>query len=106
MPKYLIEASYTQDGLKGLLKEGGTARRTAVESAVKGMGGSLEALYYVFGEDDILFIVEVPDNVGVAALSLAFSASGGATSTVRVLLTPEEIDAAVKKTVEYRPPGT
>jgi uncharacterized protein with GYD domain len=105
MPKYLIEASYTQDGLKGLFKEGGTGRRTALETAAKGLGGSVEAFHYVFGEDDVVVIIDMPDNISTAALSLAVSAAGGATSTVRVLLTPEEIDAAVKKTAEYRAPG-
>ena len=105
MAKYLAEASYTQDGLKGLFKEGGTGRRTAVETAAKGLGGSVEAFYYVFGEDDVIVLLDMPDNISVAALSLAISAGGGATSTIRVLLTPEEIDAAVKKTAEYRAPG-
>jgi uncharacterized protein with GYD domain len=105
MPKFMIEASYTQDGVKGLFKEGGTGRRTAIETAAKGLGGSVEAVYYVFGEDDLIAILDMPDNVSVAAFSLAVSGSGAATTTVRVLLTPEEIDAAVKKTVEYRAPG-
>ncbi len=106
MPKYLIEASYTVDGLKGLFKEGGSGRRTAIETAAKGLGGSVEAVFYVFGEDDIIIVLDMPDNVTVAAFSLAVSATGAATSTVRVLLTPEEIDAAVKKNVEYRAPGS
>ena len=105
MAKYMIEASYTQEGVKGLFKEGGTGRRTAIETAAKGLGGTVEAMYYVFGDDDVLVILDMPDNVSVAAFSLAVSAAGGATSTVRVLLTPEEIDAAVKKTAGYRAPG-
>ena len=105
MPKYLIEASYTVDGVKGLFKEGGTGRRTAIETAAKGLGGSVESFHFVFGDDDVIVILDMPDNVSMAALSLAVSGGGGATSSVRVLLTPEEIDAAVKKTAEYRGPG-
>jgi uncharacterized protein with GYD domain len=103
--KYMIEASYTVDGIKGLLKEGGSGRRTAVESAVKGLGGTVESFYFVFGEDDVIVILDMPDNTSMAALSLGVSAAGGATTAVRVLLTAQEMDAAVKKTVEYRAPG-
>lgn len=105
MAKYLIEASYTVEGIKGLFKEGGTARRTAIEEAAKGLGGSVEAFYYVFGEDDVILLLDMPDNTSVAALSLSVGAAGAATAAVRVLITPEEIDAAVKKTVAYRAPG-
>ena len=105
MPKYLLEASYTVDGLKGLIKEGGTARRTAVETAAKALGGSVDSFYYVFGEADALVVMDMPDNVSVAAMSLSVAASGAVSGSVRVLLTPEEIDAAVKKTTNYRAPG-
>jgi uncharacterized protein with GYD domain len=106
MPKYLVEASYTVDGVQGLLKEGGSSRRTVVEKAAKGLGGSLECLYYVFGDDDLIAIMELPDNTSAAAFSLAVSAAGAATTSVRVLLTPEEIDKAAKQTVDYRAPGS
>jgi uncharacterized protein with GYD domain len=105
MAKYLIEASYTPDGLKGLLKEGGSGRRAAVEQLVHSAGGTVEAFYFVFGEDDVIVVIDLPDNASMAALSLTVSAAGGATSTVRVLLTPEEIDSAVHKKMDYRPPG-
>ena len=105
MAKYLLEASYTQEGLKGLMKEGGTARRAAAEAAVKSVGGSVESFYYVFGDDDVVIIGDLPDNVSAAALSLGISAAGAVTTSVRVLITPAEIDAAVKKSLEYRPPG-
>jgi uncharacterized protein with GYD domain len=105
MPKYLVEASYTVDGVKGLLKEGGSARRAAVEAAAKALGGSVECFYYVFGDDDVIVVMELPDNTSAAAFSLAVSASGAVTSGVRVLITPEEVDNAAKRTVEYRAPG-
>jgi uncharacterized protein with GYD domain len=103
--KYLIEASYTPEGLKGLLKEGGSGRRAAIEQLITGAGGTVEAFYFVFGDDDVILVVDLPDNATMAAVSLAVSAAGGATSTVRVLLTPEEIDTATHKTVDYRAPG-
>jgi uncharacterized protein with GYD domain len=105
MAKYLIEASYTPEGVQGLLREGGSGRRAAVEHLITSAGGSIEAFYFVFGDDDVIIVADVPDNATMAAVSLAVSAAGGATSTVRVLLTPEEIDAATRKTIEYRAPG-
>lgn len=105
MPKYLIEASYTSEGVKGLLKEGGSGRRAAIDRLITAAGGTVEAFYFVFGEDDVIVVVDLPDNATVAGVSLGVSAAGGATSSVRVLLTPEEIDAAVRTTVDYRAPG-
>ncbi|MFZ0502385.1 MAG: GYD domain-containing protein [Chthoniobacterales bacterium] len=106
MPKYLTVASYTPEGAKGLLKEGGTARRAVVEKLMKSLGGHLEAFYFAFGENDAYLITEVPDNVTSAALSLTVSASGSIRTKTIVLLTPEEIDQAAKKTVKFRPPGS
>jgi len=105
MPKYLVQANYVGEGLKGLLKEGGTSRRAAVEKAFSSVGGKLEGFYFAFGDTDAFVIGDMPDNVTAAALSLIVNAAGGATAKVTVLLTPEEIDAAVKKTASYRPPG-
>ena len=105
MPKYLIQANYVGEGLKGLLKEGGSGRRAAVEKLFGSVGGRVEAFYYAFGDTDVFIIADVPDNATAAALSLTVNASGAATSKVTVLLTPEEIDAAAKKAPTYRPPG-
>ncbi len=105
MPKYLIEANYTAGGAKGLLHEGGTARRAAVERAVQGLGGRIEAFYYAFGGVDLYVIAELPDNASAAAMSLTVGQSGLATTRTVVLLTPEEVDAASKKSVAYRPPA-
>ncbi len=106
MPKYLISASYTAEGAKGLIKGGGgTARRAAVQQAIQSVEGKLEAFYYAFGEHDVYLILDAPDNVNAAALSLAVSASGAAAIKTTVLLTPEDIDQAVKKHITYRPPG-
>jgi uncharacterized protein with GYD domain len=105
MPKYLVQANYVGEGLKGLLKEGGSSRRAAVEKLFGSVGGKVEAFYYAFGETDLFVIADAPDNVTAAALSLIVNAAGTATAKVTVLLTAEEIDAATKKTATYRPPG-
>jgi uncharacterized protein with GYD domain len=105
MPKYLIQASYLGEGLKGLLKEGGSSRRAAVEKLFGSVGAKVEAFYYAFGDTDLFIIAEVPDNVTAAALSLTVNAAGAATAKVTVLLTAEEIDAATKKSPSYRAPG-
>ena len=106
MSKYLVKASYTQEGLKGLLKDGGTKRRAAIEQAVQGMGGKLQAFYFAFGETDVYAIADMPDNITAAAISIAVTASGTVRATAIVLITPEEMDQVVKKTINYRPPGT
>ena len=133
MAKYLAQISYTAEGAKGLLKEGGTKRLEAVEQLtkelrttsepvqppvlmsfcsmealdhlVKGVGGTLEAFYYAFGDHDLIIIADLPDNASAAALSLVVSASGASKVKTTVLLTPVEIDQATKKSFHYRPPG-
>jgi uncharacterized protein with GYD domain len=105
MPKYLFEANYTAEGAKAIIREGGTARRTAVEKALVGMGGRLESFHFAFGGVDAYVIAELPDNATAAAVALAVSQSGVASTRTVVLLTPEETDAATKKSVSYRPPG-
>jgi uncharacterized protein with GYD domain len=104
MAKYMLKASYTLEGTKGLMKSGGAARRAAVKKTIEGVGGKLECFYYMFGDADAFAIVDVPDVVSIAAVSLAINASGGAHVSTTVLLTPEEIDAAVKKSISYQPP--
>ena len=105
MPKYLYQASYTPEGTKGLLRDGGSKRRAAVEEVAKALGGKVEAFYYAFGESDVFVIVDVPDHTSAAAVSLAVNASGAVKLKTTVLMTPEEMDAATKKSVSYRPPG-
>ncbi len=106
MPKYLVMASYTAEGTKGLIKGGGgTARRAAIQQMMQGLGGKLEAFYYAFGDNDVYAIVEGSDNATAAAVSLTINAAGAATTKTVVLLTPEEMDQAAKKTVNYRAPG-
>jgi uncharacterized protein with GYD domain len=105
MAKYLIQASYTAEGLKGLQKDKASGRRTAVASAVESLGGRLEAVYYCFGEDDVIAVFDMPDNVAASALSLAVSATGLVRTKTTPLLTVEETDKALAKTINYRAPG-
>ena len=105
MPKYLFQASYTVEGLKGLLKEGGSSRRDAVANMAEGLGATLESFYYAFGETDVYLIGEAPDNATAAAIAMAVNASGAVKVNTVVLMTPEEVDEATEKTVSYRPPG-
>ena len=105
MAKYLIQGNYTAEGIKGVLKEGGTGRREAVSAALKGLGGKIESMYYAFGDTDVYVIVEAPDNVTAAALAMGVAATGTVRVKTTVLLTVEEVDQASKKTLSYRPAG-
>ena len=105
MPKYLVQANYVGDGIKGLLKEGGSSRRAVVEKLIKSGCGKLETFYYAFGETDLYVIADMPDNVSMAAVALMVAASGVINLKTTVLMTPEDLDNAAKKTPIYRPPG-
>jgi uncharacterized protein with GYD domain len=105
MPKYLFQACYTEEGLKGLLKEGGSSRQEAVARAVQDLGGTLEVFYYAFGDTDVFAIADLPDTVTTAAFALVVNVAGTVKAKTTVLLTPEEVDQATKKSVDYRPPG-
>ncbi|MHB1130811.1 MAG: GYD domain-containing protein [Chloroflexota bacterium] len=107
MAKYLYHGSYTLEGVKGLLAEGGSSRRDTVEKSLANLGGKMEAFYYAFGSDDYYVTFELPDGVTTAAFALAVAAGGGARGSTVVLLTPEEVDQATKKvgSITYRAPG-
>ena len=105
MAKFMIQASYTQSGVQGVLKEGGSGRRDAIGKLLADLGGSLEGFYFAFGQDDVFVIADLPDNVTAAAIGLTVAASGAVTSRTVVLLTPEEIDRATQQSVSYRAPG-
>lgn len=107
MAKYLIHGLYTLEGVRGLLKEGAPSRRSHVKEFVRNLGGQMEAFYYSFGGDDVYAIVDLPDNVSSAAISMAISAGGGFRTSTIVHLTPEEVDQATQQaaSVGYRLPG-
>jgi uncharacterized protein with GYD domain len=106
MPKYLIEASYTVEGVKGIQSAGGSSRRDAIAKLAESSGGKLESFYFAFGDRDVYTIVDLPDNESATAVALAVNASGAVTIRTTVLVTPEEVDAAARRSVDYRPPGS
>ena len=105
MKKYLIKGTYNPDGTKGLIQEGGSGRKAAIEKMLAAMGGKVEAFYYAFGEDDVYLIVELPDEITAVAVGLRVNAAGLVRISMTVLLTPEDIDQASKISVSYRAPG-
>jgi len=106
MPKYLVQAAYTAEGLKGLQKDKASGRKQATTHAVESLGGKVEAFYYALGDHDVVLIVDMPDVVSGAALGLRVSASGLVRTKTTALLTVEDADRALSKTVDYRAPGT
>ena len=105
MAKYLIQASYSPAGAKGVLKEGGTKRKEQLSQILEPLGGRADAFYYAFGEWDVIGIIDVPDTTTVLALSMTINASGAVNLRTTPLIAPEEIDKAAKKSVTYRAPG-
>ena len=105
MAKYMIQASYTTEGARGLLKDGGAKRQAAIQKLLESLGGKLEALYFSFGEQDAIVIADLPDNQAAAASSMVVAASGGARTKTTALLTVSDIDQAVHRSTNYTPPG-
>jgi uncharacterized protein with GYD domain len=105
MAKYLLAASYTAEGLRGVIKNKASARKAAVEKLVAEAGGKLEAFYFAFGETDVFVLVDLPDAASAAALSMTVSASGLVKGKTIALLTVDEIDKALAKTLHYSAPG-
>jgi uncharacterized protein with GYD domain len=105
MTKYFFQANYVGDGIRGLMQEGGSKRRDAVVKALESVGGSLECIYYAFGDTDVLGVFDIPDQSSAVALSLMINSSGAVDLRLTPLMTPEEIDAAASKTPSYRAPG-
>jgi uncharacterized protein with GYD domain len=105
MPKYLIQGSYTPDGLKGLVKDTASGRKAAVQAAMKSVKGKLESVYFALGSDDVVVIVDAPDNIAIAALSLGIGSAGLINVRTTSLLTVEEVDQALTMSAKYRAPG-
>jgi uncharacterized protein with GYD domain len=105
MPKYLLKASYTASGAKGVAANGGSARRDAVARMAESAGGSLEAFYFAFGDTDAYVTLDLPDNEAATAIALAVNSSGAVSLETVALLEPELLDAAAKRSVDYRPAG-
>ena len=105
MAKYLFTGSYAAEGAKGVLREGGTARRAVIDKLAASLGGSVESFYFAFGSDSFFVTVDLPGNAEAAAAAMTVAASGGISVRTIVLLTPEEVDASVKLSPTYRAPG-
>ena len=105
MPKYMCEAKYTAEGKRGLLKDKASSRHAVVEKLFAALGGKLESMYFCFGDSDVIIIGDFPDNASAAAVSAVVTASGVIDAKIVVLLTVAEMDQALSKTLEYRPPG-
>lgn len=105
MPKFLVSVSYSAEGAKGLRKDGGTKRKHAATKAVESVGGTIEAMYFCFGDQDAVIIADLPDAASAAAVSLAVSSTGAARLTTTPLITPEEMDKAAGKKTAYKAPG-
>ncbi len=105
MPKYLLHVNYVGEGIKGLLSEGGSSRKAAAEAAAKSVGGSIESMYFALGDTDCYVIADMPNHHAVTALALTLNATGRVTTKSTVLMTPEDVDAAVKLSPSYRAPG-
>ena len=106
MAKYLVKGNYVGDGIAGLMKDGGSQRRDAARAAIESVGGSLESMYYAFGDTDVYAICDFPDDASAAAVSLLINASGAVQLSLTPLLTVEDLDAAAQKTPAYQPPGS
>jgi uncharacterized protein with GYD domain len=106
MSKYLIRANYVGDGITGLMSEGGSKRRDAAKAALESVGGTLDCMYYAFGDTDVYAICDLPDQASATAVSLLINSSGAVTLNLVPLMTPEDVDAAVAKAPKYRAPGT
>jgi uncharacterized protein with GYD domain len=105
MPRYLLEASYTLEGIRGIQSAGGTARREAVTATLDSLGGKLVSFDFALGDRDVFLICELPDNEAATAVALTVNGTGAVRVRTTALVSPEEVDAAVKRSVPYRPPG-
>ena len=104
MAKYLFQASYTLEGVRGLMKEGASARAKAIDGLIASVGGTTEACYFSFGGKDLYCVADLPNDEAAAAVSLAAASGGGLSISTTVLIEPATMDAAVKKPVDYTPP--
>jgi uncharacterized protein with GYD domain len=105
MPKYLIQASYSADGLQGVMRDKASGRKAAVQKALKSVGGKLECMYYSFGNHDVVLVADLPDNISAAAVGFSVCSTGLAHTKTTPLLTVEETDKVIQKAVRYKAPG-
>ncbi len=106
MPKYMISANYSAQGMEGVRAAGAKSRVDAVSIMLEAMGGRLESFHFAFGDTDVIAIVEAPDDEAVAAVAIAINSSGAVSTRTTKLLTVEQVDEALRRTVDYQPPGS
>ena len=99
MPKYLIQASYSADGLKGLMKDKASGRKVAVDKLFASVGGKVESVYYCFGDYDVVLIADLADDAAMAAASINACSTGLVRIKTTPLLTIAETDQALGKKV-------
>lgn len=105
MPKYLVQVSYTLEGLRGLINDTATHRAAVGKAAVESLGGKMEETYWAFGEYDLVAVADFPDNVAASAFGMQLTAAGAVRTRTTPLMTAAEVDRAIKKHVKYTPPG-
>lgn len=106
MPKYLISANYTAKGMEGVRAAGAKARLDSVSTMLQAMGGRLESFHFAFGDTDVFAIADAPDDEAAAAVAIAINSSGAVNTRTTKLLTVEQVDEALRRSVDYRPPGS
>ena len=105
MPKFMLKVSYNAEGVRAVVKQGGTARVAAARALIESLGGSMESFYFAMGGDDAIVIVDMPDTTAALAASMAVNASGTVTGSFVQLVTAAEVDAATRvSTAAYKPP--
>jgi uncharacterized protein with GYD domain len=90
VPKFLFEASYSPEGVKGVQSSGGSSRRDAVAQVAESAGGRLDSFHFAFGGHDAYVIVDLPDNESAAAVALTVNATGGAKVRTVVLFRSDD----------------
>jgi uncharacterized protein with GYD domain len=105
MGRYLIKASYTAAGARGLLDAGGKSRVDAVSKTAESAGGKMESFDFAFGSTDAFVICSLPDNAAAAKVALTVGAAGAAACETVVLIDPAELPAGSGSDVAYTPPG-
>ena len=106
MPKYLIKANYTTEGIRGVAAKGGTVRSEVVGKLIGDAGGTMECFYYAWGDADAYIIGDLPSDEAMAGIALAVSSSGSVNISTTPLLTPAQIDTASSSLPGYSPPGS
>ena len=106
MPKFLVRAQYTPEGAKGVLKDGGSGRKKAVEALLASLGGTLESFYFTFGAEDAILIMDVPSAETALAIAMTVRASGAIASGMTPLMPVEEVDRAAALRIPFHPPGS